>query len=170
MKNEFQRYLGNKEIYKFLSDTIDNSQNILIVIDGQKAELPEVIDTYTDTWGKVVKIMIVKKFIYQNEILFTIDPAFKDIEYSNIEPEELEPEGESDQDENYHHNGTNEIVKQIYNKIKSDLLAYDNTLIFRPKKHYIAIAKNKNVSFLHLKIISFRSPHCPLPVSLRPLK
>lgn len=52
LKNEFKNYLKNREIYKFIKDVIDNSKNILLLIDGEKKELPEIIETYSDTWEK----------------------------------------------------------------------------------------------------------------------
>jgi len=54
--------IGPNEIYKFLKDIVDNNQNILIVIDGSKPEFEEIIDTYTDTWGKMVIVQIVNHF------------------------------------------------------------------------------------------------------------
>lgn len=55
LKGEFKKYLGGQEVYKFLSDIIESSQNILLVTDGIINELPEIMDTYTDTWGKMVR-------------------------------------------------------------------------------------------------------------------
>jgi len=49
LKKEFKKYLGEKEIFQFMKDTLETSQNILIVMDGLKAELPEIIDTYSAT-------------------------------------------------------------------------------------------------------------------------
>jgi uncharacterized membrane protein len=37
LKKQFKKYLGEKEIFKFVNDTIENSQNILIIIDGEKS-------------------------------------------------------------------------------------------------------------------------------------
>jgi len=36
LKNEFKKLIGNQEIYKFIIDLLDNSQNILLIIDGEK--------------------------------------------------------------------------------------------------------------------------------------
>ena len=64
LRNEMKAHIGHQEIYKFLSDIVENSQNILLIIDGDKTELPEILDTYSDTWGKMVKhlIVLVKHF------------------------------------------------------------------------------------------------------------
>ncbi len=55
LENEFKQFLKGKEIFKFIKDTIENSQNILIVIDEIKPELPEMTDTYTE-WSKMFRI------------------------------------------------------------------------------------------------------------------
>ncbi|MGO8929005.1 MAG: hypothetical protein ACLQU3_19235 [Limisphaerales bacterium] len=34
--DEFKKYLGGRELYKFISDAVENSRNILLVIDGSK--------------------------------------------------------------------------------------------------------------------------------------
>ncbi len=67
LRSEFKKFLGEQEIFKFLKDISEESQNILLVIDGDKVELPEIVNTYTDTWGKLVKILKVKKFTNENE-------------------------------------------------------------------------------------------------------
>jgi len=53
LEDEFKKYLGKREIYKALKDVIENSQNILLILDENKPELQEVIETYTDTWDKI---------------------------------------------------------------------------------------------------------------------
>jgi len=78
LMKEFKKYLGNKEISKFLNDICKNSRNILLVIDGEKDELQEIIGTSKD-WGKFVKILVVKAFTNENETLVTTEPDFIDI-------------------------------------------------------------------------------------------
>src|SRR5688572_468393 len=149
LKKEFKKYLGEKEIFKFIKDTIEASQNILIVIDGPKAELPEIIDTYSDTWGKMVKVMELKKFTSGNDFIYTVQPEFSDLEYSTIELSSKE-EGLNITIE-YHLEGVKENVKGIYNQLFRKLQQFDNTLIFNPQKYYISIIKNKNISFLTIR-------------------
>ena len=74
LKKEFKKFLGENEIYKFIKDLLDESQNILLVIDGEKNELPDVMETYTDTWGQFVKIIILQKFINDNEVIYSMNP------------------------------------------------------------------------------------------------
>ena len=150
LKRQFKKYLGEKEIFKFLNDVVDSSQNILIVIDGDKPELPEIMDTYSDTWGKMVKIITVKKFICDQESIFSIHPEFETLEYS---PQEVIPGGEIHMDisEEFHLEGVKDNVKQIYGAIKEKALSINSSFIFNPQKHYISIRGKKNIAFIYLR-------------------
>ncbi len=147
MKKEFKKYLGEKEIYKFIKDTIARSQNILLVIDGDKKELPEIMETYSDTWGKMVKLILIKKFSYNSDTIYTMHPDFENIEFADIE-NEISADTESiEYNEDYHFDGVSETVRQIYNELKADLLKANSKLIFNPQKYYISIRKDKNIAF-----------------------
>lgn len=150
LKRQFKKYLGEKEIFKFLNDVVDSSQNILIVIDGDKPELPEIMDTYSDTWGKMVKVIVAKKFTCDQESIFSIHPEFETLEYS---PPEVIPEREiqTDISEEFHLEGVKDNVKQIYAVIKDRVLASNPSFIFNPQKHYISIRGKKNIAFIYLR-------------------
>jgi hypothetical protein len=64
--------------YKSLKDIVENSQNILIVIDGLKPEFDEVMETYTDTWDKMVRIMVVKRYHNDGTIILSVSPDFEE--------------------------------------------------------------------------------------------
>ncbi len=148
LKKEFKKFLGEKEIHKFLSDVTDASQNILLIVDGQKRELPEIMETYSDTWGKMVKLMIIRKFIKGNDEIFAVDPDFETIEYPAESEEELT---EARYSEEFHLEGVHDSVKQVYNTIKSQTLAIESTIVFNPQKYYISIRSPKNIAFLLLR-------------------
>jgi hypothetical protein len=63
--------------YKSLKDIVENSQNILIVIDGLKPEFDEVMETYTDTWDKMVRIMVVKRYHNDGTIILSVSPDLR---------------------------------------------------------------------------------------------
>ncbi len=90
LKQEFKKHLGDKKIYKFIKDTIERSQNILLIIDGDKKEMPEIIETYTDSWGKMVKQLLIKKFVNNSECIYTMHPDFENIEFAEFENEVLD--------------------------------------------------------------------------------
>ncbi|MCU0457658.1 MAG: DUF5655 domain-containing protein [Bacteroidales bacterium] len=149
LKREFKLILGDREIYKFLKDLIEQSQNILLVIDGEKKEVPEIMETYSDTWGKMVKLMYLKKYYHNGDFIYTMHPDFENIVIETIvnEPPE-DPDQPKEYSEHYHLEGVAESVKQIYNEIKSDLLAIDPSIKLNPQKYYISIRKSKNVAFI----------------------
>lgn len=148
LKRQFKKYLGEKEIFKFLNDVIDSSQNILIVIDGDKPELPEIMDTYSDTWGKMVKVITAKKFSCDDNSIVSIHPEFETLEYS---PQEviIEREIQTDISEEFHLEGVKDNVKQIYDAIKERVIAINSSFVFNPQKHYISIRGKKNIAFIY---------------------
>jgi predicted transport protein len=148
IKKEFKKYLGEKEIYKFIKDTIERSQNILLVIDGDKKELPEIMETYTDTWGKMVKLILIKKFYNNGESIYSMHPDFENIEFADLEDEiSVDNENDVEYNEEYHFDGVSETVRQIYTDIKTELLQSYPDLIFNPQKYYISIRKDRNIAF-----------------------
>jgi len=156
LRAEFKKFLGDKEIFKFLKDICEDSQNILLVIDGDKAELPEIIDTYTDTWGKLVKILKVKKFTNEAESLISVEPDFVDIRYApDAEIEKEEAVGEElskpKYSEEYHLDGISDSTKQIYSAIKNHILKNYPNAVFNPQKYYIGIRTDRNLAFLKLR-------------------
>ena len=120
LKRRFKSFLGDKEVFKFLNDLIDSSQNILLVIDGAKPELPEITDTYSDTWGKMVRVLEVKKFTNKdNSIILTVDPAFENLEFSYEEPIADTEKKATQYSEEFHLEGSTHMVKQIYEHVKA---------------------------------------------------
>lgn len=176
LKDEFKKYLGDKEIYKFIKDTLERSQNILLIIDGDKKELPDIMDTYSDTWGKVVKLILIKKFISKDEIIYSMHPDFENIEFAEIEnddPNDLEEVGYK---EEFHLEEVSETVRTIYSELKADLLITDPQLVFNPQKHYISIRKNRNIAFLmfgrkKIRLVVMQSEHITREeIHLHPIK
>lgn len=151
LKRQFKKYLGQQEIYKFLSDVIDSSQNILLVIDGEKPELPEITDTYSDTWGKMVKVLTIKRYVCKEQAIMTVHPEFETIEFSYEEtPAEAEKKSNLYSEE-FHLEGVDESVKEIYNHIKRQILELNDAFIFNPQKYYISIKGEKNIVFMKLR-------------------
>lgn len=151
LKKDFKKYIGGQEIFKFLSDTIDSSQNILLIIDGEKNELPEIMDTYTDTWGKMVKHLTLKKYVHGTEdAIFTIDPDYEKLDYLEATVDEVE-KTEVEYSEEFHLEGVSDNVKYIYQKIKEEALSIDESLIFNPQKYYISIKTTKNRAYIKLR-------------------
>ena len=157
LKGEFKKYLGQLEIYKFLSDIIESSQNILLVADGPIRELPEIMDTYTDTWGKMVRYLEVKKYCAGSDTTYTITPDFETLPYEGGEVENIDAEGEAPKyPESYHLEGATAKVKEIFSRIKAIAANLDASLVFNPQKYYISIKAGKNIAFIVVRIKKVR--------------
>lgn len=77
LAEKIRNSIGSKEVYKFLKDTICQSQNILIVIEGAKSELENIGNTYTDTWRTMVGVHIIKHFQKGENNIITVEPSFQ---------------------------------------------------------------------------------------------
>jgi len=146
LKDKIRESIGSREIYKFLKDTMDNSQNILIVIDEPKAEFKEIMNTYTDTWGKMVKVQIVNHFQRNNSNILTVEPPFQSIPFEDaISPSpDMEPEP-SQYTEELHLDGCEANVRDTYSKLKSEFLSVKSTLRFNPVKEYVGVRDIRNI-------------------------
>jgi predicted transport protein len=153
LQNQFKALINGKELYKFLKDTIESSPNVLLVIDGDKKELPEIIETYTETWGKMLTTVLLKKFMHNNEVIYTMHPEFDNIEFARIE-EEQEDKGiqeNVDITEEYHLEGVDETVKAIYKRIKDEMLAFNPSIVFNPQKYYLSIRTDRNIAYFEMR-------------------
>lgn len=151
LKRRFKKYLGDQEIFKFLSDLLDASQNILLVIDGAKPELPEITDTYSDTWGKMVRVLEVKKFSTKEGSIVSVDPAFENLEFSYEEPIADTEKKATQYSEEFHLEGSTDTVKEIFEHLKQMVRDADDSFCFNPQKYYISIKGPKNVVFLKIR-------------------
>lgn len=152
LKRDFKKNIGEKEIYKSIKDIVESSQNILLVIDEEKDELPEIIDTYTDTWGKMVKLIILKKFYSGNQFLFSLNPDFRDIQFADADSiKRTESESQSNYTELDHLENVNDNIKKIYSSLKSKVLALNSDLIFNPQRYYISIRSDRNIAFIKVR-------------------
>jgi predicted transport protein len=142
--------IGSKEIHKFFTETIDSNQNILIIIDDPKPEFEEIINTYTDTWGKMVKIQIVNHFKQGENNILTVEPPFQNLVFEDaispsLDKETSEP---SQYTEEFHLDGCLPSVKEVYEKLKGEFLKVKNGLRFNPTKGYIGVADKTQFAFI----------------------
>lgn len=151
LKQRFKKYLGEREIFKFLSDLVDESQNILLVIDGPKPELPEITDTYSDTWGKMVRVLEVKTFCNKEHSIITVEPAFENIEFSYDEPVAGLEKSSVEFTEEFHLEGTSHEVREVFEQLKRHVSATDDRFVLNPQKYYVSIKGAKNVVFLKIR-------------------
>jgi len=155
LKKELKKHLGEKEIYKFIKDTIESSQNILLILDNEKKEMPEIMETYTDTWGKTVRQILIKKFQSNKDCIYSIHPDFENIEFVELEENVLVENGDDEKEieytEEYHLEGVSEVIKNVFKKIKKELVKEDDTIKFNARKYYVSLHKNKNIAFFKIR-------------------
>jgi predicted transport protein len=152
LESEIKQFLKGKEIFKFIKDTVENSQNILLVIDDMKPELPEMIDTYTE-WSKMVKIVVLKEYRYGDDRILSLTPDFESValgEISGVKAGEEEA-GKIPHTEEYHLEGVDPQVKDIYQTIKTSLLDFKSSLRFNPQTYYISIIDKKNFAYIYIR-------------------
>lgn len=152
LEKEFKQFLKDKEIFKFIKDAIENSQNILLVIDDMKPELLEMIDTYTE-WSKMVKIVVLKEYRFGDDKILSLTPDFESValgEISGVKTDE-ERTGKIPRTEEYHLDGVEPQVKEVYKTIKSRLLEFKPSLRFNPQKYYISIVDKKNFAYIYIR-------------------
>ncbi len=145
--------IGRKEIHKFFTDTLNSNQNILVIIDGPKPEFEEIIDTYTDTWGKMVKVQIISHFRRNSNDIIVAEPPFQNLVFEDALS--LSPEKNTGKDsrytEEFHLEKSNEAVKDIYAKLKSEFLSAKSTLRFNPVKFYIGVQGRSNIAAIRFR-------------------
>jgi len=155
LRTELKSHIGKREVYKFIKDTIENSQNILLIIDGEKKELPEITETYTDTWGKLVKVAILKEYVSKNKqgnSIYTLSPDFENIENIDIVSEnETTENAKAVYTEQFHLDGISEETFEIYTTIKTRLLENIPDLQFNSQRYYISLRKKRNFAFIKIR-------------------
>jgi predicted transport protein len=153
IRAQFRRHLGSTEIYKFLSDIIESSPNILLIADGPISELAEVMDTYTDTWGKMVTFVELRKYVSGSDVIYSVTPDFEAIQYAEPEDDgEREPDVELHAyTEELHLQDVSQMVKDIYDRIKEAAKVIRSDLIFNPQKYYISIKAKRNIAFVKIR-------------------
>ena len=152
MRTKFNQMIGGKEIYKSLKDIIENSQNILIIIDDEKPEFDEVMETYTDTWDKIVQVMIIKRYRADGSIILAVSPDFEELSEQPIEEGSDEESEEPDRyTEEYHLEGVASNIVAVYEKIKQEIFRIDPEIRIIPRKRYISLRREKNFAFIRFR-------------------
>lgn len=151
LKEDFQKRIGSREIFKYVKDTVENSQNILLILDNEKKELPEIINTYTDTWGKMVKLTLLRAYLNGTDTILTLTPEFENIDKIDIVESEIEEGKSKVYSEEFHLEGVTPPIREIYNTLKTSLSEKIVGITFNPQRHYISLRKKRNFAFLQIR-------------------
>jgi predicted transport protein len=126
-----------------------------MIIDDEKDELPEITETYTDTWGKIVKVTILKEYYGQNgksDNILTLTPDFENIENIDIvSTGTIESTKVTAYTEEFHLDGVTEPIKKLYEKIKKEITEHIPDLNFNPQRYYISLRKKRNFAFIQIR-------------------
>ena len=148
LRSEFKKLVGKREVFKIISDAIESNQNILIVIDSEKPELSEIEETYTDTWGKMVSCIVLKKFKSDDNEIYSVEPEF---EILDLVGDKKSIEESDAYDEEHHTNGVDQSIIDLYSELKGKVLEINPNLVFNPTKSYISIKRRKNIAYIHFR-------------------
>ena len=146
--SELQLLTNDRELLYFLSETIENKPEILLIMDGRKNDVQLMQETYTDTWGRIVKPVIIKKYNNDDSTMYTISPLVTAINTVEKKKKKAEVVNFTEED---HLQAVSETVKSVYLEIKTALLNVDDSIAFNPKKYYISLRKNKNIAFFQFR-------------------
>jgi len=139
--------IDDRNILEFLSDTMVNKPEIILIMDGMKSDVQLMQETYTDTWGKLVKPVVIKKYCNDETAIYTLSPVV--IAINTVEKKKRTEVVKYTEDD--HLNVVSETVRTVYFEIKSALLSVDDSIAFNPKKYYISLRKNKNIAFFQFR-------------------
>lgn len=134
------------EVSEFLATLLDNHPIVLLVSNGEISELPMLAETYTETWGRMLKSFIIRLYSREGEEQYPVADSFDKIAKNSKSKPDIVRCTEED-----HLNACSETSKSIYNEIKAALLKADKSIEFNAKKIYISLRKNKNLAFFHLR-------------------
>ena len=153
VEDKIRKLIGSIEVYKLLKNTIDNSQNILIIIDGPKPEFKEQMETHTE-WREMVNVQIINHFKKGENNILTVAPPFVRFQFGDAIlsfPEKRETK-DTKYPEEFHLKGCNESVKDIYCRLKTEFLSIDSTLQFNSVQKYIGVRNNmRNIAGIYVK-------------------
>ena len=99
-----------------------------------------------------MKILIVKNYGPKKNGIITVIPPFEQIEYIDAITMEEEDVGvEARYSQEFHLDGVQEEIKDVYYAIINKLLLIYPNLTVNPQKYYISLRDNKNFSFIHVR-------------------
>jgi predicted transport protein len=146
----------NKELNALLDGIEINEQLfeskpfILLLTDQERPELVQITTTYSANWGKFVRPVLLKKYEDNGILYCLVSPPFNEIDF-NGKPEKSVTNRQEKSTEADHLQNTSELIRSIYEKVKTDLLTEDASIEFNPKQYYVSMRKGKNLAFFHIK-------------------
>jgi hypothetical protein len=145
LRNKLDKAIGGRDVLAFITSAFSNKPCILLVSDSESPELPTIRLVYPDTWSILVKLVLIRKFQSNGDVVCMMTPSFAEIR--NDKAVKRKRETGIEYSEDFHLQKTSEMVKGIYAKIRTELLKADNALVFHAQKYYISVGTPKSFIF-----------------------
>lgn len=133
------------DIPQFLKTVTFGKSFILLISDSEKSELSEMEEVYPDTWNRV-KPLLLNKYASNGNTLITMQPSFGELTRKS---KSIKAERPPSTEEN-HLKDVSDTVREVYGKIKAELLKVNDQLQFNPQTYYISLKKDTNLAFFHI--------------------
>ncbi|MFZ2205498.1 MAG: DUF5655 domain-containing protein [Minisyncoccia bacterium] len=145
-KKKLKSFIGEEEVPEFINRVLTGKPPVLLITDDTIQELPEIMQVYIDTWGRLIKPIVLRKFSINRQTLCTIYPDFADIDKGTDKVKEKVLKSTEED----HLKDVSDVILDIYSQIKTELMKADELVQFNPKQYYISIRKNKNLAFMSI--------------------
>jgi len=145
-KKKLKSFIGEEDVPEFIHRVLTGKPSVLLITDDTIQELPEIMQVYIDTWGKLIKPIVLRKFSINRQTLCIIYPDFADIDKGKDKVKEKVLKSTEED----HLKGVSDVILDIFSQIKAELLKADEQIQFNPKQYYISIRKNKNLAFMNI--------------------
>ena len=145
-KKKLKSFIGEEDVPEFIKRVLTDKLPVLLITDDTIVELPEIMQVYYEAWGKLVKPMVLRKFLINRQTLCSLYPNFADIDKKDVKVKERVLKSTEED----HLKNVSDDISSIYNSIKIELLKAEEGVEFNPKQYYISVRKNKNIAFFHI--------------------
>lgn len=139
---EILKKMKQAEIPGYLKSAVAKPTTLLLM-DSDMRNLPDVMSTFAGAWQSV-KPIILRKFASNGYTLFTMHPSFAELHNTGRRVKE------GPFTEEYHLEDATDEVKEIYNRVKTELLKVNKQLQFNSQKYYISLKNGRSIAFFHI--------------------
>lgn len=147
------QHMKGKRLEDLLAETLLNAPRCLLVTEDPLKELPIAQKAYAETWGGILDVLYVRKFLAGKTNILSLHPTLSELQAKpQLVPKESKPK--VTHTEEHHFAKGSPIVKSIYENLKRDALKLDKKLTFNAAGgHYISMKKvaGKNLCFFHFR-------------------
>lgn len=151
---ELNRYFPGKRIEDVIAHTLLETPRCLLVTENTPKELSTVQKAYAETWGALLDVMYVRKYLVGKSTIISLHPTLSELRMKQTPVQKAEPKVKVKHTEADHFAKGAPHVKTIYEKLKAEALKIDRKLLFNADgAHYISMKKmgGKNLAFFHFR-------------------